>query len=122
MNGSFSRGSLWFNLVTGGQTQHTSSGGTKMAGKWDYSLALPSNGEQGNFPIPAPAAQKESSSRRSLRSTFGGGRTEQRLTGSTDTAEMLPHGDLGGNEPRFPPVFTADPQFKSLPAPLTQPD
>lgn len=43
MNGSFSRGSLWFNLVTGGQTQHTSSGGTKMAGKWDYSLALPSN-------------------------------------------------------------------------------
>lgn len=52
MNGDFSRGSLWFNLVTGGQALHTNSAGTKMAGKWDYSMALPSNGEQGNSPSP----------------------------------------------------------------------
>lgn len=32
--------------------------GTKMAGKWDYSLALPSNGEQGSSPSSAPAPQK----------------------------------------------------------------
>lgn len=58
MNGNFSRGSLWFNLVTGGQTRHTNSVGMKMPGKWDYSLALPSKGEQGNSPSPAPAPQR----------------------------------------------------------------
>lgn len=32
--------------------------GTRMAGKWDYSLALPSNGEQGNAPSPEPTPQR----------------------------------------------------------------